>query len=78
MFFIPNSIASLSCPRQLIRGSLLNVDQLEQQIETQMKAGHVPGFAIAIVHGQEVIYARGFGVTSVEDGELPRVIVLRH
>jgi CubicO group peptidase (beta-lactamase class C family) len=43
-----------------------------------MKAGHVPGFAIAIVHGQEVIYARGFGVTSVEDGELPRVIVLRH
>jgi len=50
---------------------MLNVYKLEQQIETQMKVGHVPGLAIAIVQDQEVIYARGFGITSVEDGGLP-------
>jgi CubicO group peptidase (beta-lactamase class C family) len=50
---------------------MLNIYQLEQQIETQMKAGHVPGLAIAIVQDQEGIYARGFDVTSVENGGLP-------
>src|SRR5712692_8016425 len=50
---------------------MLNVYKLEQQIEMQMEAGHVPGLAIAIVQDQEVIYARGFGITSVEDGGLP-------
>jgi len=50
---------------------MLNIYSLEQQIEAQMKASRVPGLAIAIVRDQEVIYARGFGVTSVEDGGLP-------
>jgi len=50
---------------------MLNVYKLEQQIEMQMEAGHVPGLAIAIVQDQGVIYARGFGITSVEDGGLP-------
>lgn len=47
---------------------MLNFYKLEQQIEEQMKAARVPGLALAVVQNQEVIYARGFGVTSVEDG----------
>ncbi len=47
---------------------MLNFYQLEQQIEEQMKRCSVPGLALAVVQNQEVIYARGFGVTSVEDG----------
>ena len=50
---------------------MLNLYQLEQNIAARMKATHVPGLALAIVEGQEVIYAQGFGVTSVEDGGLP-------
>src|SRR5215467_14479059 len=49
---------------------MLNIYKLEQHIEEQMKASHVPGLALAIVKDQEVMYARGFGVTSVEDGGL--------
>src|SRR5947209_7176403 len=50
---------------------MLNFCKLEQRIEQGMQKGHVPGLALAIVKDQEVIYARGFGVTSVEDGGLP-------
>jgi len=50
---------------------MLNFYRLEQDIIEQMQTAHVPGLALAIVRGPEVIYARGFGVTSVEDGGLP-------
>ncbi len=50
---------------------MLNSYALEQRINARLRAAHVPGLAIAIVHNGEVIYARGFGVTSVEDGGLP-------
>ena len=50
---------------------MLNIFKLEQHIEAEMKAARVPGLALAIVKDQEIIYARGFGVTSVEDGGLP-------
>ena len=50
---------------------MLNVVALEQDIEARMQAAHVPGLALAIVKGQGVIYARGFGIISVEDGGLP-------
>ncbi|MDQ2902113.1 MAG: beta-lactamase family protein [Chloroflexota bacterium] len=50
---------------------MLNIYQLEQHIEEQMQAAQVPGLALAIVKDQAVIYARGFGVTSVEDSGVP-------
>jgi CubicO group peptidase (beta-lactamase class C family) len=50
---------------------LLNIFKLERQIEEAMQAARVPGLALAIVSDLEVIYARGFGVTSIEDGGAP-------
>jgi CubicO group peptidase (beta-lactamase class C family) len=50
---------------------MLNLYQLEQRIETKMQEAHIPGLALAIVHEHKLIYAKGFGVTSVEDGGLP-------
>ena len=38
------------------------------QIETYMKATHVPGVAIAVVHGGKVVYAQGFGVANMDTG----------
>lgn len=40
--------------------------QLDARIEQMMKAGGVPGAAIAVVKDGAVIHSRGFGVTSVE------------
>lgn len=50
---------------------MLDTVQVEERLALEMSAGQVPGLALAIVRGQEVIYAQGFGVTSVEDGGLP-------
>jgi CubicO group peptidase (beta-lactamase class C family) len=50
---------------------MLDIARMEAKITLEMSAGQVPGLALAIVQGQQVIYAQGFGVTSVEDGGLP-------
>jgi len=50
---------------------MFHIHSLEARIESEMLAHHLPGFALAVVRGNEVWYARGFGVTSVEDAGLP-------
>ena len=42
---------------------------LDSLVAAEMKAGGTPGAAISIVLGDSVVYARGFGVASVEGGE---------
>jgi CubicO group peptidase (beta-lactamase class C family) len=49
----------------------MNFYQLEQLMAEAMQAAKVPGAAVAVIHNHEVVYARGFGVTSVEEGGLP-------
>jgi len=49
---------------------MLSVSDLEQSIEQQLQAANVPGAALAIVQNREIVYANGFGTTSVEDGGL--------
>lgn len=50
---------------------MLNIAELEERVESAMQSAKVPGAALAIVHEHKVIYARGFGVTSIEDGGIP-------
>lgn len=40
---------------------------LDQHVETFLHKEQVPGLALAVVQGEEVIYAQGYGVRSVED-----------
>lgn len=47
---------------------MLDIPALERWIDDQRRASGVPGLAVAVVQGHDVIYARGFGLTSVEDG----------
>lgn len=42
--------------------------ELERSIEAELKAGHTPGAAVAVVSGDRIVYAKGFGVTSAEGG----------
>jgi CubicO group peptidase (beta-lactamase class C family) len=44
-----------------------NTQHWEQHIVQQMKQHSVPGLAIAIIYRNELVYANGFGVTSIED-----------
>ncbi len=50
---------------------MLNLIELEALVTAAMENAKVPGAALAIVHDRQLIYARGFGVTSIEEGGLP-------
>jgi CubicO group peptidase (beta-lactamase class C family) len=50
---------------------MLNVYDLERRLDEAIAAARVPGLALAVVRGEEVIYARGFGVTSAEEDGQP-------
>src|SRR5215469_16343610 len=50
---------------------MFNLYTLERSITKHMDMAQVPGLALAIVREQELLYARGFGMTSVEDGGIP-------
>lgn len=50
---------------------MVNIYNLEQRLQSCVDNGQITGLALAIVHGTEITYARGFGLTSVEDGGLP-------
>jgi len=50
------------------RAKAIDFAELDKVIEAELKAGHTPGAAVAVVSGDRVVYAKGFGVTSAEDG----------
>ncbi len=50
---------------------MLSYYQLERCVEEHMQKMHVPAAALAIVNTQGILYANGFGMTSVERGGAP-------
>lgn len=50
---------------------MLNIIELEKLVNAAMESAKVPGAALAIVHERKLMYARGFGVTSIEEGGTP-------
>lgn len=46
----------------------IDFSPLEAAVLAEMKEKGVPGAALAVVHGCEVVFAQGFGVASVETG----------
>lgn len=47
----------------------LDTVALERALLDEMRATRTPGVSIAVVRGSEVVYARGFGVSSIETGD---------
>jgi CubicO group peptidase (beta-lactamase class C family) len=48
----------------------MNLYRFEQRLQEMMQREQIPGVALAILRRSELTYARGFGITSVEDGGL--------
>lgn len=46
----------------------IKFDELEKVVLAELKATNTPGAAVAVVSGDRVIYAQGFGVSNVETG----------
>lgn len=49
----------------------MDAARLERDVCEQMEAGKVPGLALAIFDDREMRYAKGFGVTSLDEGGVP-------
>jgi CubicO group peptidase (beta-lactamase class C family) len=47
---------------------VLNIEQLEQCVADVMQSSRIPGLALAIISDRSIMYAHGFGVTSLEHG----------
>lgn len=50
---------------------MIDQERLEHGITKAMGNARVPGLALGVIENGSVLYANGFGVTSVEDGGLP-------
>lgn len=61
-------LAPLLCFAPHSRADCLDTDAVSDLVERTLKHWHVPGVAVAIVRGDKVIYLRGHGFRSVEDG----------
>lgn len=41
--------------------------QIEEYVERERKGSNIPGVAVAVVHGDEIVYSKGFGVADSKD-----------
>jgi len=46
--------------------SIRNIDQLDAIIGPMLSVGRIPGAAIAVVAGDEIVFARGYGYRDLE------------
>ena len=46
----------------------IDFTELDKVVEAEIKAGNTPGAAVAVVSGDRIVYAKGFGLTSAEEG----------
>src|SRR5712692_748495 len=44
----------------------INFDELEAAVNEELKATNTPGAAVVVIVGDRVVFAKGFGVSSVE------------
>lgn len=62
-------VACAAAPRADARqAKAFDFAELDKTVEAELKAGHTPGAAVAVVSGDRIVYAKGFGVTSADEG----------
>ena len=64
----PNEVSGLQIPPARFDYAVSKVDGLVAQL---MKDTGIPGMAVAIVHKGKTVYAKGFGVKDVRNGDRP-------
>jgi CubicO group peptidase (beta-lactamase class C family) len=61
-------MCGLCAPAAQARKASVDYAELEKVMQEELKATNTPGATIAIVSGDRVVYAKGFGVANVETG----------
>jgi CubicO group peptidase (beta-lactamase class C family) len=62
---VPNEFSGMEIPAGQIDAAVAHVDELAQAL---MKSNGIPGMAVAVVHDGKTVFAKGYGVRSVDTG----------
>jgi CubicO group peptidase (beta-lactamase class C family) len=62
----PQEEAAMSLPDNAVDNAVAKLDGL---VDDLMKKSGIPGMAVAVVHGGKTVYAKGFGVKDVRNGD---------
>jgi CubicO group peptidase (beta-lactamase class C family) len=62
----PPLVPAMPLPENAVDNAVAKLDGMADDL---MKKSGIPGLAIAVVHGGKTVYAKGFGVKDVRNGE---------
>ncbi len=62
----PLLVPAMPLPENAVEHAVAKLDGLADEL---MKKSGIPGMAVAVVHGGKTVYAKGFGVKDVRNGE---------
>jgi CubicO group peptidase (beta-lactamase class C family) len=64
----PPLVPAMPLPDNAVDAAVAKLDGIADEL---MKASGIPGMSVAVVHGGKTVYARGFGVKDVSNGDAP-------
>ena len=64
----PQLVPAMPLPENAVENAVGKIDGIAEEL---MKSSGIPGMAVAVVHGGKTVYAKGFGVKDVRNGEDP-------
>jgi CubicO group peptidase (beta-lactamase class C family) len=62
----PPLVPAMALPENAVENAVAKLDGIADEL---MNASGIPGLAVAVVHGGKTVYAKGFGVKDVRNGE---------
>jgi CubicO group peptidase (beta-lactamase class C family) len=64
----PPLVPALPLPADAVDKAVAQLDRIADEL---MKSSGIPGMAVAVVHGGKTVYAKGFGVKDIRNGDSP-------
>lgn len=62
-------IASCSSSKKIVKNEDKSFDEIGTFLQSLVDTGGIPGIAIAITNGHDIVYSKGFGITNVDTKE---------
>ncbi|HET7742550.1 MAG TPA: serine hydrolase domain-containing protein, partial [Mycobacterium sp.] len=64
----PPLVPAMPLPENAVDNAVAKLDGIAEEL---MKSSGIPGMSVAVVHGGKTVYAKGFGVKDVRNGDDP-------
>ncbi|MEE9242784.1 MAG: serine hydrolase domain-containing protein, partial [Mycobacterium sp.] len=64
----PRLVSALPLPENAVKNAVTKLDDMAEDL---MAKSGIPGMAVAVVHGEETFYAKGFGVKNIQVSDEP-------